>query len=879
MRGLPPDLFDLSRPMQTRSATIAWTWLRKIVGVVAVVLVGAGLVLGGARTAQASEKIERIRPAADTTAPIIRSVDVRGNRHFSEGTLKRNIRTRPNRRILGIPGFTWWRWVYRLGSANWMWDRLGSALQSGGEPPAYLDSNTVGADAERLELFYQQRGFRDAAVSYEVQTLDNADRVRVVFVAEPGPATYLRRVQYTGLDSLQHDQKRRLAEGTVFESASISLNDTLRISVQNQRYREPMLLEERRRILRFLQNEGYAAVSRDSVQAVVYQVAPDSFDVTLRVRTGPRYRFGNVHFAATGPETSPPRHDTLDVAIDTIGGGRPQVTTRIENDDRLEPSILRRSLQFTPGAYYDQSAVQATKRQLENTGVFTFTNLSPLYEEASRVDTAGAPYLPLRIEGQTRRRHRVQAETFALQRESVGASEAGLRLNEFGVGLSGVYENINALGGGETFRLRASASVATGLDSKLISSNQFEGSASLILPYLLRPFQPLDQTFDLTNARTRISLTALTALRSDLGLRIRSRVNARLRLEMDHTPTQSSLVDVMGLSVSNPDTLDQFSTKFLDRVFGPGGGDLEDPVQRQQILEDYTQPQVNTAFRYTFRSATANPLRRQSGHIYEVSGEVGNTLPLLFDRLVFAPDTLDYSLPSLFGGASGLTGRLLYRPYVRASVDLRRYVPLGPGATLGLKLFGGMAHPTARPTVVPLDRRFFSGGANSVRGWRLRELGPGGTLPVADTTASVRGGLANILGGDIKLESSIELRTTLIQRLLAARWGGATFLDVGNMWFGPRNRGYGQRRDSSDSMTQPMAGDEQTDGRNGRFSGFESLLDVGVGGGVGLRLEWEYLIVRLDLAYRLHDPSPRNDDIFADNFGGPLLHFGIGQAF
>ena len=836
-------------------------------------VVGGGL-LGAARSSHAFVAPTGGHLAADTTAPIVRSVDIRGNRHFSDGTLKQNVRTRPNRRILGIPGFTWWRWVYRLGSADWMWDRLGSTLRAGGEPPAYLDSTTVGADAERLELFYQQRGFRGAAVSYEVRSRTEADRVRVVFVVEPGAATYLRRVRYAGLESLGPGQKRRLIDDTVFEPASIALDDTLRISVQNQRYQEPMLLEERRRLLTFLQNEGYAAVSRDSVRAVVYQVAPDSFDVTLRVRTGPRYRFGDVHFAATGPESTPPRYDTLDVAVDTSGDYQPQVTSRIADDGHLEPRILRRSLQFTPGAYYDQSAVQATKRRLENTGVFTFTNLSPQYEEAVRDDTSGAPYLPLRIEGRTRQRHRVQAETFALQRESIGATEAGLGLNEFGVGLSGVYENINAFGGGETFRLRASASVATGLDSMLVSSNQFEVGTSLILPYLVRPFQPLDQMFGLTNARTRASLTALTALRSDLGLRIRSRVNARLRLEMDHTPTQSSLVDIVDLSVSNPDTLDQFSRRFLDRIL-----DLQDPVQRQQILEDYTQPQVNTAIRYTFRSATANPLRRQSGHIYEVSGEVGNTLPLLLDRFAFAPDTLSYSLPSLFGGASGLTGRLLYRPYVRASVDLRRYVPLGSGTTLGLKLFGGMAHPTARPTVVPLDRRFFSGGANSVRGWRLRELGPGAAFLPVDTTASVQGRLANILGGDIKIESSIELRTTLIQRLLAARWGGATFLDVGNMWFGPRNRGFGRGRDSLSTRPQEIKAVAQGERENGLFSGFESLLDVGMGGGVGLRLEWEYLIVRLDLAYRLHDPSPRNDDIFADSFSGPLLHFGIGQAF
>jgi hypothetical protein len=67
--------------------------------------------------------------------------------------------------------------------------------------------------------------------------------------------------------------------------------------------------------------------------------------------------------------------------------------------------------------------------------------------------------------------------------------------------------------------------------------------------------------------------------------------------------------------------------------------------------------------------------------------------------------------------------------------------------------------------------------------------------------------------------------------------------------------------------------------RSGRFDGWEDLGEVGVGSGLGIRIEWEYLIVRFDLAYRLHDTSPANDDVFSDNFQGPLLHFGIGQAF
>lgn len=754
-----------------------------------------------------------------------------------------------------------------------MWTRVGNALRSGGEPPAYLDSTTVAGDVERLTLFYQQQGFREATVTSEIRKHNGGDRVTVVFQIAAGSPTYLRRVQYEGLDALPSAQQHQLVDGTVLNASGSDPDTSLSFRVEDQRFQKPLLLEERRRVLSYLQDVGYAAVSRDSIRALVFQErAPaGSLDVTLRVQTGPRYRFGDVRFQINGPEQAAPRRDTLDVPVDTAGGHSVQVTSTIENETRLGTALLSRSLQFTPGTTYSRSSVLSTKRRMEGTGIFTLTSLSPQYEDVTTIDSTH--YLPLLIEGQTQQRHRLRMETFGLQR----GSEVDFGASEFGVGLGGVYENVNALGGGETFRLRASGSVASSLDSTLITSRQFEGTASLTLPYLIRPFGRFEQLFDLTNAQTQISVSALTARRNDLRLRIRSRNSARLRLEMNHTPTRASLVDVLDLSVSNPDTLAGFENRFLDSLFVR----IDDPVQREQIREDYTQPQINTAIRYTYRAATANPLRRRSGHIYEVSGEVGNTLPLLFDRFIFAPDTLEYSLPGLTGGTGGgLSGRLRYRPYIRGTVDLRRYIPLSRGSTLALKFLGGMAQPTGGTTLVPFDRRFFSGGANSVRGWRLRELGPGGSGQPVDLSGSGRADVSSILGGDIKLESSIEFRTTLLRNVLAANWVGASFLDVGNVWFGPRNKGFQQqtqdgRGDASDTSLSRSVPSE----RSGRFQGLESLEDVGVGTGMGLRLEWEYLIVRFDLAYRLHDPAPQNDDVFSETFQGPRLHFGIGQSF
>lgn len=786
--------------------------------------------------------------AGDDSRPVVRRVEIKGNDHFSDGTLKKRLRTSRNRRVLGIPGFTWWRWIYQLGSADWMWDRVGKALRSGGEPPAYLDSTTVSGDEERLLLFYEQEGFRDASVSSSIRLNEEGTRADVTFKVTPGPPSYLRRVKYEGVEALPVEQQRALSRGTVLEAVRHEEGTPLSFRVEDQRFQKPLLLEERRRILSFLQDRGYAAVSRDSIRAIVYQhrTPPGSLDVTIRIQPGPQYRFGSVRFQIKGPETAPPRRDTIAVRRADQRGRTPLVTSTITDETQLGTSLLRRSLQFEPGTMYRRSEVRNTKRRLEGTGVFSLTSLSPQFDEATVVDSVR--YLPLVVEGQTRRRHRLRMKAFGLQRANTNFGSS-----EFGVGLGGGYENVNALGGGETFELRASGSVATSLDSTLITSRQLEGTASLTLPYLIRPFGQFENLFDLTNARTQISLSALTARRNDLRLRIRSRSSARLRLEMNHTPTRASLLDVLDVSISNPDTLSGFQDRFLENLFRR----IQDPVQRAQILEDYTQPQINTALRYTFRSTTANPLKRRSGHIYELSGEVGNTLPLLFDRFIFTPDRLEYSVPGLTGSRKGgLGGRLVYRPYVRGTVDLRRYVRLSEGTTLAMKLFGGMAHPTGGPTLVPFDRRFFSGGASSVRGWRLRELGPGGA-----------GQRIDFLGGDIKLEASVELRTRLLRNVLAADWVGATFLDAGNVWFGPRN-------ESLVEGGQTFETDE-----NGKIQGIGDLAEVGVGSGLGLRIEWPYLIVRFDLAYRLNDPAPANDDVFADQFGGPLLHFGIGQSF
>ncbi len=834
----------------------------------------------GAAPARAQDAAAEQRAAADSArAPVVQAVRFEGNEVLADRVLERRVRTTANRRFLGIPGFTWWRWVYQLGDA--IGGRIGGALKSGGEAPARLDRTLLREDAGRLRELYRQEGFREARVEAEVQPAGDPNEVDVIFRIEPGKPLYVRYVEYEGLERLTGEQQRALTRVSVLEPAHVDEARPLRFQAVAQRYSAARLLEERQRILQFLRNAGYAAVTRDSVRALIFPqpnptAAPDSFDVTFRIQPGPRYRMGDVHFVVRGPEEgAPPRRDTIDAAPGLV-------VADIEDEGRLAPRLLDRALQLRPGQWYDAEELQATKRRLENTGVFAFTDItaqSPhvpadpagagsagagstnagsfsadssssnsTSADSIRTDSAHVPRLPHRIDLRTRNRHQIGLETFMLQRSDI----LGGGGTELGTGVAATYENVNLLGGGETFELRLAGSVASSFDDEartgaLFSSAQAEINASLTYPYLLGVFDRLEDRLDLYEARTRLSLSLLTARRENLRFIIRGRGAGRLRLEMRHTATVSSLIDLVDLSLSNPDTLGGFQ-RFLDQVIGPEDDPVvTDPVQRARIQEDYTEPQINSAVRYTLRAADVNPLRRARGYSYEASVEVGNTIPVLLDRFVLTPDTVESTLPSLPLLRGDSDNRLVYRPYVRFLGDLRRYWPVTAEDVVALKFIAGWAHPTGRPAVVPFDRRFYSGGATSVRGWNLRELRPqpaGGAVP-------------NLLGGDIKLEASAELRSILFRNLLTADWGAALFVDAGNVWYGPRNPG----------------------GPAGRFRWDKFYSEMGVGSGIGLRLAWDYLILRLDVAFKVHDPLRPDTGLFPDGLSAPRLHFGIGHAF
>ncbi|HET6568873.1 MAG TPA: BamA/TamA family outer membrane protein, partial [Rhodothermales bacterium] len=278
------------------------------------------------------------------------------------------------------------------------------------------------------------------------------------------------------------------------------------------------------------------------------------------------------------------------------------------------------------------------------------------------------------------------------------------------------------------------------------------------------------------------------------------------------------------------------------------------------------QPQVNSALRYTIRATNVNPLQHDRGYSFENSFEVGGNLLYLLDRFAFTPGAVEGSLPGLpFFRGGRRDNRLTYKQYFRYVTDLRRYYPVARGRVLAWRFTGGFAQTFADSSLIPFDRRFYAGGGTSVRGWPLRSLGPGST--------------GNYFGGDILLEGSAELRARLIRNMFAADWSGALFTDAGNVWLGPHS-----------------TGDPDAHFRFNRF-----YKQIAVGSGIGLRIAWEYIVMRFDLAWKVYDPTyhvvldpvthtavidPATGEpiqeargFLPDGLDKPVLHFGIGHSF
>ncbi|HZW76804.1 MAG TPA: BamA/TamA family outer membrane protein [Flavobacteriaceae bacterium] len=188
-----------------------------------------------------------------------------------------------------------------------------------------------------------------------------------------------------------------------------------------------------------------------------------------------------------------------------------------------------------------------------------------------------------------------------------------------------------------------------------------------------------------------------------------------------------------------------------------------------------------------------------------------------------------------------------FAQYAKADVDFRYHWNFGKEQVLAARLFGGYGLPYGNSDVMPFVKQYYSGGPYSVRAFRIRALGPGTYRDDENIHSNYYDRT-----GNIRLEGNIEYRFPIWSFLK-----GAVFTDVGNIWNSKGNEEY----DYKDKFTKNF------------------INELGMGAGVGLRVDVQGFVIRFDFATPFHDPAQDKEERYKIRWKETVFNFGIGYPF
>ena len=396
--------------------------------------------------------------------------------------------------------------------------------------------------------------------------------------------------------------------------------------------------------------------------------------------------------------------------------------------------------------------------------------------------------------------------------------------------------NRNLFGGLEIFELNFRAGLegvaSATAEGGVYRSRELNTSASLIFPQFLFPFNTwaLNQ-FGRYNPRTRVLFGYNYVNRPEY--------------------TREALNTILAYNWATRDLRQQFTFNFLDANFIRSSLNPDFEIRLKE-LQNLGNNLINSFLSSYVSSISGQAIinfneyglfRKRNASLLRLFAESGGT-------------TFNLMRPEFFENRT-----LAYFQFLRFQADWRRYIPIDNVSTFAYRTNLGLAKPYGISNrVLPYEKYFFAGGSTSNRAWQPRRLGPGSFQPELreDGTFDYRFEQP----GEIVFEAMFEYR-----RKLFSYFDGAFFIDAGNIW--------------------TFQDDPTREGAQFQFDRFYK--EIAVGTGVGLRMDFDFLVLRLDLGVKAYDPAQDEGDRFILdrlNFRRPLgergqavFNIGIGYPF
>jgi outer membrane protein assembly factor BamA len=653
-------------------------------------------------------------------------------------------------------------------------------LRDIGEEPVVFDQYAATKSVDQIQSYVSSKGYFDGTVAETVETARN--RSSVYYNVDITTPYTIRNVRYEIADS-------NLLLLYNFDS----INSVIE---RAKPYDVDILQQERLRFERLVKDHGFYDFSIDYISFEVDStVGNRQVDINFVVRNFPRtdtgnkttlvphsiYRINNIYiYPDFVPRDALEEGEAYFSDLDTVLYRGYYFIGREEKPE-IKYDLIIQSLYLKPGETYNLTNTERSQAHLLGSKVYRLVNIT-FNDYSGNTNTDQATLIDCNI-------HLTLLSKQSYKVELEGTHSGG----NLGGALNLIYQNKNLFHGAELFsmKLKAAYEAMRQEGQRLEPTQEYGVETSLRLPDFLVPFINSEEFVKKYNPSTTI-IAAYNY--QDMPFYIRTMANSVFGYNWKAGNYNEHFVNPLQFNLVRLDTIDP---KFAKQV------ESSSYYAYQDVLI------LGGSYSYVFNNQSIKKSKdywflrwnlEASGNLLQAFNTISNP-----DQ----PDSVAYT----FLGQP-------FAQYLKTDVDIRYNYFINDAASMVYRGFFGIGIPYGNSKAIPFEKQYFGGGANGIRGWPVRTLGPGSYA--TDTVTTFLNQTA-----DIKLELNAEYRFKLFWIL-----EGAVFVDAGNIWT--------YREDPDRPGTQ--------------FQLKNFYKDIAIGTGAGLRFDFSFFLGRVDFGMKLRDP-------------------------
>jgi outer membrane protein assembly factor BamA len=690
------------------------------------------------------------------------------------------IKQKPNKQIFGTKFYLG---LYNLSNINKnKWPH--KWLREIGEEPVIFDNNASEVTKTQMKSYLASKGFFDANVT---DTIDIENRKSKVSYNVNLQAPYtIRNLKYEIADS----NIRKLC---YFDSINC-------VIVRGSPYNDDILQAERSRFERFIKDRGFYAFSSDNIYFKVDStIGNRKVDIYYGVRNFSKidpvrgiilvphsvYAVKNIYiYPDYSPKDALEGGEAYRKSLDTINyKGYYFISSKSKPEVRYD--LIIRSLYLKPGEFFNVTNTEQTQAHLLSLKIFRLVNI--YYNDINDPDDSKGQVMMLNANINltllTQQSYKVELE---------GTNSAG----NFGGAINLIYQHKNIFHGAELLSMKlkgAYEALSQNNNFKLRSTQEYGAETSLKLPQFLLPLLKKENFVKKYNPSTNI-IAAYNY--QAMPYYTRTMATATFGYNWKVGNYHEHIVNPLQLNVVKlpPGSID---SAFKARI------------DKSSYLAYSYKDVLILGGNYSYIYSNQKIKKSKDYWFLRINAEAAGSMLSLVEKLSGAGKNQ---------GSYNILGQP-FAQYIRSDVDARYNYIFNEVSSIVYRVFVGVGVPFGNSKAIPFEKQYFGGGANGIRAWPVRSLGPG----------SVKQDPAAFLNqtADIKLEANAEYRFKLFWII-----EGAFFIDAGNIWT------------VKNDISQPGS----------QFLLNKFYKDIAIGTGTGLRFDFKFVIGRVDVGMKLRDP-------------------------